>query len=112
MLEFLQAAGEANAEEMQTACLLETEAQTKALNSFVSELFVTVSRRDVTINETGYTFRYCLAGTWEQRQPVCDTEDAGRLLSRQRANRQIDRLLSSKIENRKSKRKQEIFATC
>lgn len=67
MLEFLQAAGEANAEEMQTACLLETKAQTKAqtkaLNSFVSELFVTVSRRDVTINETGYTFRYCLAGT-------------------------------------------------
>ena len=94
VLEFLRATGEASAEQMQAACLLERKAQTAALDALVSELFVTVSRRDVTIHESWCTFSYCLVERWEQRQPGPPPEDARLLLSRQLTDRQIDRLLS------------------
>ena len=94
VLEFLRATGEANAEQMQAACLLERKAQAAALDALVSELFVTVSRRDVTIHESWCTFSYCPVERWEQRQPSPPTEDARLLLSRQLTDRQIDRLLS------------------
>ena len=94
LLEFLRATGEASAEQMQAACLLERKAQTAALNALVSELFVTVSRRDVTIYESWCTFFYCPVELWEQRQPNPPPADARQLLSRQLTERQIDRMLS------------------
>jgi hypothetical protein len=78
---------------MQAACLLERKAQTAALNALVSELFVTVSRREVTIHESWCTFFYCPVELWEQRQPAPPPEDARQLLSRQLTGRPIDRLL-------------------
>ena len=94
LLEFLRATGEANAEQMQAACLLERKVQAAALNALVSELFVTVSRRDVTIHESWCTFFYCPVELWEQRQPNPPPADARQLLSRQLTERQIDRMLS------------------
>ena len=94
LLEFLRATGEANAEQMQAACLLERKVQAAALNALVSELFVTVSRRDVTIYESWCTFFYCPVELWEQRQPNPPQADARQLLSRQLTERQIDRMLS------------------
>ena len=94
LLEFFRATGEASAEQMQAACLLERKAQTAALNALVSELFVTVSRRDVTIHKSWCTFFYCPVELWEQRQPSPPPEDARQLLSRQLSGRTIDRLLS------------------
>ena len=96
LLEFLRAVGEASAEEMQAACLLEKKAQTNALNLLVSELYATVSRRDVTIHESWCTFRYCLAEAWEQKASIptpADAADARQLLSRQLSKQQIDRIL-------------------
>lgn len=96
LLEFMRAAGEVSAEEMQAACLLEKKAQTNALNQLVSELFATVSRRDVTIHDCWCTFRYCLAETWEQKQFIptpTNAADARQLLSRQLTKLQIDRIL-------------------
>ncbi len=79
---------------MQAACLLERKAQTAALNALVSELFVTVSRRDVTIHESWCTFLYCPVELWEQRQPNPPPADARQLLNRQLTKRQVDRMLS------------------
>lgn len=101
LLEFLRAAGEANAEEMQAACLLEKKAQTKALNQLVCELLVTVSRRDVTIHETWCTFRYCIAEAWEHKQSGganADEAEARHLLSRQLSEKQIQKLLIRESE--------------
>jgi len=78
---------------MQAACLLERKAQTTALNTLVSELFVTVSRRDVTIHESWCTFLYCPVELWEQRQPAPLAADARQLLGRQLTERQMNRLL-------------------
>lgn len=94
LLEYLQATGGANAEQMQASCLLERKAQAAALNALVSELFVTISRRDATIHESWCTFYYCPVELWEQRQPSPPPADAKQLLSRQLTQRQIDRLLS------------------
>ena len=68
LLAFLRAVGEANAEQMQVACLLEKQAQTKALEQLMRELLVTVSRRDKTIHDSWCTFYYCPAERWEERQ--------------------------------------------
>jgi len=93
LLAFLRATGEASAEQMQAACLLEKKAQTKALNQLVYELFVTVSRRDVTIHENWCTFYYCPVELWEQRKPSPPSADARQLLGRQLTTQQIDRIL-------------------
>jgi len=84
LLEFLRAAGEANAEEMQVACCMEKQTQTKALEQLVDELFVTVSNRDKTIHETWCTFRYCPAERWEQKQQVPTQAEIDRTLEQLR----------------------------
>ena len=68
LLAFLRVAGEANAEQMQAACLLQKRVQTKALEQLAKELLVTVSRRDKTIHDSWCTFYYCPAERWEERQ--------------------------------------------
>lgn len=69
LLSFLTAVGEANAEQMQAACMLEKKAQTKALERLISELFVTVLRRDAAIHESWCTFSYGPAERWEEKRP-------------------------------------------
>ena len=97
LLAFLRAAGEATAEEMQAACLLEKKVQTKALEQLVGEMLVTVSRRDKTIHDSWCTFYYCPAECWEKRQSIPDqTElDAAReQLRRYFSEKQILSMLS------------------
>ena len=97
LLDFLQAAGEANAEQMQQTLLLTKKAQTDALNRLVSELFVTVIHRDVTMNETWCSFTYGLAETWEQRLPReihgPKIGEAEEILLRQLSQKQVKSLL-------------------
>lgn len=97
LLAFLRAIGQANAPQMQAACLLEKKAQVKALDQLVSELFVTVLQRDETIHENWCTFTYGPAEQWEQKRPqVRDSHaavESAQLLSRQLTQKQIDRLL-------------------
>ena len=97
LLAFLEAAGEANAAQMQSACLLEKKAQSKALDRLVDELLVTVSRRDETIHDSWCTFFYCTADRWEQKQPdltaTASLGEAQRLLSQQLEQKQITALL-------------------
>ena len=99
LLDFLEAAGEANAAQMQSVCMLEKKAQTNALDRLVEELFVTVSRRDETIHESWCTFYYCPAASWEQKQPEVTSPalpgEAERLLLRQLEQKQIAALLKS-----------------
>ena len=97
LLAFLQAAGEANAEQMQQQCMLEKKAQAEALNQLVYELFVTVIRRDVTRNETWCTFTYGPSERWEAKQPREQIDEdiggAERILLRQLSQKQTDSLL-------------------
>ena len=100
LLAFLQAAGEANAEQMQDTCMLEKKAQTEALNLLVSELFVTVLRRDVTIHESWCTFCYGTAERWEEKQKnqtYINSEGAAeQILLRQLSQKQVTALLRSR----------------
>ena len=97
LLAFLEAAGEANAEQMQAACMLEKKAQTEALNLLVSELFVTVLRRDVTIHESWCTFCYGTSQRWEEKQTTQittqDEREAEQILLRQLSQKQVNYLL-------------------
>ncbi|MDD4311440.1 MAG: hypothetical protein PHW41_03030, partial [Eubacteriales bacterium] len=101
LLAFLQAAGEATAEQMQNECMLEKKAQTEALNLLVSELYVTVLRRDVTIHESWCTFAYGPAERWEEKraQATPQTEldvsegKAEQILLRQLSQKQVNSLL-------------------
>jgi len=97
LLAFLQAAGEANAEQMQQTLLLTKKAQTDALNRLASELFVTVIRRDVTLNENWCSFTYGLAETWEQKLPreiyAPKIGEAEEILLRQLSQKQAKSLL-------------------
>ena len=96
LLEFLRAVGEANTEEMQIACFMEKQTQTKALEQLVDEMFVTVSSRDKTIHETWCTFRYCLAEHWEEKQqvpPQAKIDLAIGLLEKHFTEKQIQHLL-------------------
>ena len=101
LLAFLQAAGEASAEQMQNDCMLEKKAQTEALNALVSELFVTVLRRDVTIHESWCTFAYGAAERWEEKQAQTINQtnkgsnegEAEQILLRQLSQKQVNTLL-------------------
>ena len=97
LLAFLRAAGEAGAEEMQAACLLEKKAQAKALDRLVGELLVTVTRRDATICENWCTFCYGPAERWEDKRPRggfdCGLDAAERILRRQMPQKQVQTLL-------------------
>ena len=97
LLDFLQAAGEASAEQMQQQCLLEKKTQAEALNRLVCELFVTVIRRDVTRNETWCTFTYGPAERWETKQPrekhTPNVGEAEQILLRQLSQKQVQSLL-------------------
>ena len=97
LLAFLRAAGEATAEEMQAACLLEKKAQTKALEQLVGEMLVTVSRRDKTIHDSWCTFFYCPAERWEERQSLpeqAELDAAREQLRRYFSEKQILSMLS------------------
>ena len=100
LLAFLQAAGEASAEQMQNECMLEKKAQTEALNALVSELFVTVLRRDVTIHESWCTFAYGTAERWEEKQAktmIQSSEgEAEQILLRQLSQKQVNTLLRTR----------------
>ena len=100
LLAFLEAAGEANAEQMQNACVLEKKAQTEALNLLVSELFVTVLRRDVTIHESWCTFCYGTSQRWEAKQTIQvtsqDEREAEQILLRQLSQKQVNSLLHAR----------------
>jgi len=97
LLTFLQAAGEANAEQMQQTLLLTKKAQTEELNQLVSELFVTVLHRDVTLNENWCSFTYGLAETWEQKLAheihAPKIGEAEEILLRQLSQKQVKSLL-------------------
>jgi len=97
LLAFLQAAGEANAEQMQQTLLLTKKAQTEALNRLVSELFVTVIHRDVTLNENWCSFTYGLTETWEQKLPheihAPKIGEAEEILLRQLSQKQVKSLI-------------------
>ena len=54
---------------MQQQCLLEKKAETEAHNRLVYELFVTVIRRNATLNETWCTFTFGPSERWEAKQP-------------------------------------------
>ena len=99
LLNFIEMVGEANAKQMQSACMMEKTAQTKALNRLVEELFVTVSRRDETIHENWCTFYYCTADFWEQKQPqrpaLATPGEAERLLGHTFTQKRITALLKS-----------------
>jgi hypothetical protein len=97
LLAFLRAAGEATTQQMQAECMLEKKALTQALNLLVSELLVTVLRRDVTLNETWCSFTYGPAARWEEKQSrvemmssACNAEE---ILLRQLSQNQIASLL-------------------
>ncbi|MEA4914833.1 MAG: hypothetical protein VB061_09705 [Christensenella sp.] len=100
LLAFLQTAGEATAEQMQNTCMLEKKAQTETLNALVSELFVTVLRRDVTIHESWCTFCYGTAERWEEKraQTIHETNEgeAEQILLRQLSQKQVNALLRSR----------------
>jgi len=97
LYDFLRSVGEANAEQMQQACLLEKKTQTDALNRLVSELFVTVIRRDVTLNENWCSFTYGPAEVWEQKQNRADSTtkigEAEEILLRQLSQKRVNSLL-------------------
>ncbi len=96
LLSFLRAAGEANAERMQS-CLLEKKAQTEALNRLVAELFVTVIRRDVTFHDSWCSFCYGPAERWEEKQArnlgASSVGEAEQILLRQLSQKQVAALL-------------------
>ena len=100
LLAFLQAAGEATAEQMQNTCMLEKKAQTEALNVLVSELFVTVLRRDLTIHESWCTFTYGTTEHWEEKQAsqtnIKSESGAELILLRQLSQKQVNALLRSR----------------
>lgn len=100
LLAFLEAAGEVNVEQMQNACMLEKKAQTEALNLLVSELFVTVLHRDVTIHESWCTFCYGTSERWEEKQitqvTTHDEREAEQILLRQLSQKQVNSLLKSR----------------
>ena len=97
LLAFLRAAGEATTPQMQAECMLEHKALTQALNLLVSELFVTVLRRDVTFNETWCSFVYGPAERWEEKQSreniAPSVDEAEQLLLRQVSQKQVVSLL-------------------
>jgi len=97
LLAFLDAAGEASAEQMQQTLLLTKKTQTEALNRLVSELFVTVIRRDVTLNENWCSFTYGPAERWEEKQArdlgAIDVGEAEEILLRQLSQKQVASLL-------------------
>ncbi|NLI54313.1 MAG: hypothetical protein GX417_08285 [Clostridiales bacterium] len=97
LMAYLDAAGEANAAEMQAACRLDRKAQTKALDRLVSELLATVIRRDATIRENWCTFCYGPAERWEEKHPeercFAASDEAERLLSGLFTKDQIKKLL-------------------
>ena len=97
LLQYLHSAGEANAEQMQQHCLLEKKAQAEALELLVSELFVTVIRRDVTRNETWCTFAYGPVERWEAKKPqenrIPKVGEAEEILLRQLSQKKVDSLL-------------------
>ena len=100
LLEFLRAAGEANAEEMQVACCMEKQTQTKALEQLVEEMFVTVSRRDKTIHENWCTFCYCPAECWEEKGFIPSQQEMDRALNQLRnhfTEKQIQNLFQERI---------------
>jgi len=94
---FLQSVVEASAEQMQQTLLLTKKAQTDALNQLVSELFVTVLRRDVTKNETWCSFTYGPAEAWERKLPreihVPKIGEAEEILLRQLSQKQVMSML-------------------
>ena len=96
LLAFLRAAGEANAEHMQS-CLLEKKTQTEALNRLVGELFVTVIRRDVTLHDSWCSFCYGPAERWEEKQArnfgVSNVGEAEQILLRQLSQKLVAALL-------------------
>lgn len=100
LLAFLEATGEANAEQMQIACMFEKKTQTEALNLLVSELFVTVLRRDVTIHESWCTFAYGTIEHWEEKQNnqanIISESTAEQILLRQLSQKQVNALLRSR----------------
>lgn len=100
LLSFLQSAGEANAEQMQSECLLEKKMQTEALNTLVSELFATVLRRDMTIHESWCTFTYGAAERWEEKKAqkggFLSESTAEQILLRQLSQRQVDALIKQR----------------
>jgi hypothetical protein len=97
LLAFLTAAGEANASQMQRACLLDKKTQAKALDQLVAELFVTVIRRDETIRENWCTFYYGPAERWEEKCPAgglpAEAGEAERLLGCLVARDRVQKLL-------------------
>jgi len=97
LLAFLRAAGEATTPQMQAECMLEKKALTQALNQLVFELFVTVLRRDVTLNETWCSFAYGPVERWEEKQARNHIEpsvgEAEHLLLRQLSQKQVVSLL-------------------
>lgn len=97
LLDYLRSAGVASAEQMQQHCLLEKKAQMEALNLLVSELLVTVIRRDVTRNETWCTFAYGPAEHWEAKKPQMNSipkiGEAEAILLRQLSQKQVTFLL-------------------
>ena len=100
LLAFLEAAGEASAEQMQNACMLEKKAQSGALNLLVSELLVTVLRRDVTIHESWCTFCYGTSQRWEEKLTTQlttqDEREAEQILLRQLSQKQVNDLLRAR----------------
>ena len=97
LLAFLRTVGEASAQQMQAQCMLEKKAQTEALNRLVSELYVTVTRRDVTLHESWCSFCYGPAERWEEKQAREECApcvgEAEQILLRQLSIKQVKALL-------------------
>lgn len=96
VLLFLGEYGEANAETIQAACMLEKKAYSVAMDELFFELLVTVTRRDQTMNETWCSFLYGTGDCWEQKQPRDQAETtpaAENMLREVLTEKQINALL-------------------
>ena len=97
LLEFLRSVEEADNQAMQTACRFDRKTQIKALDQLISEMFVTVIRRDQTIRDNWCTFYYGLSEHWEQKKKDVvggsDCADAACLLRRQFTEKQVIAIL-------------------
>jgi len=97
VLAFLGGFGEANAETIQAACMLEKKAYAAAMDELIFELLVTATGRDQTMNETWCSFFYGTSERWEQKRPGNGPQpgfgEAAEMLRGVFTEKQIDALL-------------------
>lgn len=97
ILDFIEAAGLANTQQIKNTLMLSAKVLTACMDELFTELFVTATQRDRTMNDNWCSFRWGTFEHWEKIKPLPEVElditKINKLLSAIMTHKQIQTLL-------------------